>query len=153
MTLSIKPLNQMMEKECRRRLSYRNTIPCWSHYLLGGSRCLSGGRRRRVRLLLRTLWTPRTRLLLVLGGIGGFHTYYNSYFDIVVIAPFNLKGTVIPIVIIAVVQITASFTSTFCHFVVSTARNDIAWMLSRSAHWISILQKRSRHRMSSMVLI
>jgi hypothetical protein len=31
-------------------------------------------------LLLRTLWTPRTRLLLVLGGIGGSHAYYNSYF-------------------------------------------------------------------------
>lgn len=62
-------------------------------YLLGSSRRF--GERRRVRVFLGTLRTPRTMLLLVLGGIGGIHAYYNSYFDIVVIAPFNQKGTVI----------------------------------------------------------
>lgn len=41
-----------------------------------------------VRLFFRTLWTPRTLRFLVLRGLGRFHTYYNSYFDIVLIAPF-----------------------------------------------------------------
>lgn len=52
---------------------------------------------RTVRLFFGwTLWTPRTLMLLVLGGIGGFHTYYNSYFDSFVCAPFTLKGTIVP---------------------------------------------------------
>lgn len=65
----------------------------YSYYLLWSSswwRCCSRCIRRLwytiVRLFFGTLWTPRTLLLLV-GGIGGFHTYYNSYFDTVLTYP------------------------------------------------------------------
>jgi hypothetical protein len=60
-------------------------------YLFGCSRGL--WKWRSVRLFLGwTWWTPRTLMLLVLGGIGGFHAYYNSYFDSFVFAPFAMKG-------------------------------------------------------------